>query len=421
MEQLTIDADAIAPAALARAAERLRAGGLVAFPTETVYGLGAHAMDAAAVARIYATKGRPAHNPVIVHVADEAAARAITAGWPPIAAQLAARWWPGPLTLVLPRADGVPDIVTAGLAKVGVRVPAHPVALALLRAAALPIAAPSANRSDAVSPTTAAHVRESLGDAADVLLLDGGPCTVGIESTVLDVSGDVPVLLRPGGIARTAIERELGIAVRLAGEAARDDAPRTSPGQLAKHYAPRARVVAGRDRRGARAARRRRRRPRRHRAPARRRWRRRRGDARHPRGVRAPPLRRTPRHGRPRRRRPARRTRPRRRRLGRRPRPPRTRGGVTARRVRRSTVPTGRTAGTEGTTGNDRDHGSHRSNGTGRRTAPRATPSVPADAPAPARARSDLSSLSFPVVPSVPAVKRSRSDTAARLHALRAG
>jgi L-threonylcarbamoyladenylate synthase len=243
MEHLTIPADAIAPDALARAAERLRAGGLVAFPTETVYGLGAHAMDAAAVARIYATKGRPAHNPVIVHVADEAAARAITASWPPMAAQLAARWWPGPLTLVLPRAAGVPDIVTAGLSKVGVRVPAHPVALALLRAAGLPIAAPSANRSDAVSPTTAEHVRASLGEAADVLLLDGGPCTVGIESTVLDVSGDAPVLLRPGGIARSAIERELGVAVRHAGEVARDDAPRASPGQLAKHYAPRARVV----------------------------------------------------------------------------------------------------------------------------------------------------------------------------------
>jgi L-threonylcarbamoyladenylate synthase len=215
----------------------------VAFPTETVYGLGAHAMDAAAVARIYATKGRPAHNPVIVHVADVDAARAITAAWPPMAARLAATWWPGPLTLVLPRAAGVPDIVTAGLDKVGVRVPAHPVALALLRAAGLPIAAPSANRSDQVSPTTAEHVRASLGDDADVLLLDGGACEVGIESTVLDVSGAEPVLLRPGGVPREAIERVLGVPVRRAGAADRDDAPRPAPGMLAKHYAPKARIV----------------------------------------------------------------------------------------------------------------------------------------------------------------------------------
>lgn len=228
--------------AMARAAARLRAGHLVAFPTETVYGLGANALDADAVARIFEAKGRPSHNPVIVHVDSVEAARRVVREWPASAARLAARFWPGPLTLVLPKSNAVPPSVTAGLDKVGVRVPSHPIALQLLGLASVPVAAPSANRSNAVSPTTAQHVAQSLA-GNDVLVLDGGACEVGIESTVLDVSGDVPVLLRPGGISKEAIERELGCAVELATAAVRDDAPRASPGMLHKHYAPRAKVT----------------------------------------------------------------------------------------------------------------------------------------------------------------------------------
>lgn len=239
MELVPIDPDAGDDhPLLRRAAERLRAGGLVAFPTETVYGLGAHALDEAAVARIYAAKGRPAHNPVIVHVADAQAARAVVAEWTPHAELLARRFWPGPLTLVLPKGADVPASVVAGLAKVGVRVPAHPLALALLRAARVPVAAPSANRSNEVSPTTARHVVESL-EGADVLVLDGGACSVGIESTVVDVSGPRPVLLRPGGVARDELERALGVPIATA-EEVRDDAPRAAPGMLKKHYATRA-------------------------------------------------------------------------------------------------------------------------------------------------------------------------------------
>ena len=234
--------DAKSDEAIARAALRLRDGLLVAFPTETVYGLGANALDEAAVARIYAAKGRPAHNPVIVHVADAESAQRVVASWPPFAQQLAARFWPGPLTLVLPKSTDVPHSVTAGLGKVGVRVPAHPVALALLRQAGVPVAAPSANRSNAVSPTTAQHVAASLA-GNDVLVLDGGACEVGIESSVVDVSGEVPVLLRPGGISRAELEATLGMRVATADESQRDDAPRASPGMLHKHYAPRAKLV----------------------------------------------------------------------------------------------------------------------------------------------------------------------------------
>jgi len=234
--------DANAAEALARATVRLRDGLLVAFPTETVYGLGANALDAAAVARIYAAKGRPSHNPVIVHVADATAAREVVREWPPFAERLAELFWPGPLTLVLPKSPRVPDSVTAGLDKVGVRVPAHPVALALLRHANVPVAAPSANRSNAVSPTTAQHVAASLA-GNDVLVLDGGACEVGIESTVVDVSSETPVLLRPGGISREMLEASLGVRVATADESPRDEAPRASPGLLHKHYAPRAKVV----------------------------------------------------------------------------------------------------------------------------------------------------------------------------------
>jgi L-threonylcarbamoyladenylate synthase len=229
------------PAVLARAAELLRAGQLVAFPTETVYGLGANALDAGAVARIYGAKGRPAYNPLIVHVADLAAARGLVSHWPDSATRLAQRWWPGPLTLVLPKGPGIPDLVTAGLPTIALRVPAHPVALALLREAGLPLAAPSANRSGEVSPTTAAHVARSLGGRVP-LILDAGPTPVGIESTVVDLSGTAPVLLRPGMISRDELAGVIG-PVRLAHRPEHPDAARPSPGMLDRHYAPRARVL----------------------------------------------------------------------------------------------------------------------------------------------------------------------------------
>ncbi len=220
-------------AAYQEAARVLRAGGLVAFPTETVYGLGANALDARAVARIFEAKGRPSDNPVIVHVADTSAARALARVWPPAADRLARSGWPGPLTLVVERGEAVPDIVTAGGPTVGLRVPDHPVAQALLRAAAVPIAAPSANRSEGVSPTTARHVADSLGPFVDdLIVLDGGPCAVGIESTVVDVTGERPVVLRPGMFRLEEAERGAG-----PGEAG-PGGPARSPGQRARHYAP---------------------------------------------------------------------------------------------------------------------------------------------------------------------------------------
>src|SRR5437763_8542920 len=229
----TLTADS---AAIASAADVLRSGGLVAFPTETVYGLGANALDADAVGRIFAAKGRPAANPIIVHVADAAGVGAVVADWPDAAARLAERFWPGPLTLVLPKRDAVPDVVTAGGPTVAVRVPAHPVAHALLRAAGVPVAAPSANRSSELSPTTAGHVLHGLGGRID-LILDAGPCPGGIESTVLDVTNDPPRLLRPGLVTPAQIEAVIGPIQRF-GEPA--GSVLRSPGLLAKHYAPRA-------------------------------------------------------------------------------------------------------------------------------------------------------------------------------------
>jgi L-threonylcarbamoyladenylate synthase len=233
------------PGALVPAAETLRRGGLVAFPTETVYGLGAHALDPAAVARIYAAKGRPGYNPLIVHAADAEAARALAGAWPAEAQALADAFWPGPLTLVLPKNDRVPDAVTAGLPSVALRVPAHPVAHALLRAAGIPVAAPSANRSTEVSPTTAQHVVRSLGERVDVIV-DGGPCPVGIESTVLSLAGPVPTLLRPGTISVDDLRPVVG-DVALPSTAPEATAARPSPGMMDRHYAPRAelRLFAG--------------------------------------------------------------------------------------------------------------------------------------------------------------------------------
>ena len=221
--------------AIARAAEVLRRGGLVAFPTETVYGLGGDARDARAVARIYDVKGRPAGHPVIVHVASADEIDAWAAGVPALARTLAARFWPGPLTLVLRRAAGVPDTVTGGQDTVGLRVPSHEVALALIAASGRALAAPSANRFGRVSPTTARHVADDLGTDVD-LILDGGPCAVGVESTIVDLSGETPAILRPGGLTREALEAAAGVAIPV-----RKTGVRAS-GSLEAHYAPRARV-----------------------------------------------------------------------------------------------------------------------------------------------------------------------------------
>ncbi len=216
-----------------RAAGLLRAGELVAFPTETVYGLGADATDDRAVAAIYAAKGRPRFNPLIVHVCDLAALEGEVV-WSPLARELAARFWPGPLTLVLPRRreSRVSLLCSAGLDSLAVRLPGHPLARTLLEAVGRPLAAPSANRSGRVSPTTAEHVRLELGRRV-AWILDGGPCRVGLESTVLDLSQESPRLLRAGGLPRTEIEPLTGPLSQAGDEAA----PR-SPGQLSSHYAP---------------------------------------------------------------------------------------------------------------------------------------------------------------------------------------
>lgn len=235
---VAIDTVATGSEAFAEAARVLRGGGLVAFPTETVYGLGANALDAAAVARIFAAKGRPANNPLIVHLADASQVHEIAADWPLAAARLAERFWPGPLTLILPRGDKVPDIVTAKGPTVAVRVPAHPVAQALLRAVALPVAAPSANRSTELSPTQAEHVLRGLKGRID-LLIDGGATPGGIESTVLDVTTMPPRLLRPGLIGVAELESLIGPVMRTASTDAKAAAVLPSPGMMPRHYAPR--------------------------------------------------------------------------------------------------------------------------------------------------------------------------------------
>lgn len=208
------------------AAQILRDGGLVAFPTETVYGLGANALDASAVAKIYEMKGRPETSPLIVHASSIEMARSLVTEWPREAEELAQRWWPGPLTLVLPKAAQIPDIVTAGLGTVGVRIPAHPLALQLIDAAGLPLAAPSANRFKELSPTTAAHVQAAFGDSIPVL--DGGPTRVGIESTVVSIANGKITLLRPGMVALGEIERAIA-----------PEGAHPSPGMAARHYSPR--------------------------------------------------------------------------------------------------------------------------------------------------------------------------------------
>jgi L-threonylcarbamoyladenylate synthase len=223
-----------------RAAEILRAGGLVAFPTETVYGLGADASSATAVARLYAVKGRPAKHPVIVHFADAAQAFAWAREAPAAARVLATRFWPGPLTMILARSSRANDFVTGGQDSVGLRVPSHPVAQSLLREFGGGVAAPSANRYGRVSPTTAAHVRADLGGDVE-FVLDGGDAQIGVESTIVDLSRGKPVLLRPGHISRADLEAALGVPV-----AARDAQAPAHSGGLDRHYAPRtpARLVA---------------------------------------------------------------------------------------------------------------------------------------------------------------------------------
>jgi L-threonylcarbamoyladenylate synthase len=244
---LTIDSRHPEPGGIANAATILRNGGLVAFPTETVYGLGANGFDGAAVVRVFQAKGRPPTNPLIVHLAGVEQIAQVVAEWRDIAARLAERFWPGPLTLVLPKRPELPDIVTAGGPTVAVRVPAHPVARALLREAGVPVAAPSANRSTELSPTTAAHVLRGLAGRID-LILDGGATSGGIESTVLDVTTALPRLLRPGLVTRSDIESIVGSIVH-SEEPAKSSAamPARSPGQLRRHYAPRAPLEIAKD------------------------------------------------------------------------------------------------------------------------------------------------------------------------------
>ncbi len=231
---------------IAEAVDVLRRGGLVAFPTETVYGLGADAANPAAVGRIFAVKGRPRNHPVIVHLAEAPAIKAWAADVPADGWVLAEAFWPGPLTLILPRAEQVPDAVTGGVPTVGLRVPAQPLALELLSAFGGGIAAPSANRFGRVSPTTAAHVRADLGGDVD-LVLDGGPCAVGVESTIVDLSRGAARVLRLGGLSVEAISEALGHPVEVEdgrGAAGGPDAagPVPAPGTLPSHYAPEARV-----------------------------------------------------------------------------------------------------------------------------------------------------------------------------------
>lgn len=231
-------------ASVREAAGILKTGGLVAFPTETVYGLGANAFDADAVLSIFTAKGRPADNPLIVHIHDRAQLDEI-GNIPPRAPALMDAFWPGPLTILFPRKASIPDVVTAGLSTVAVRMPSHPVALSLLKESGVPVAAPSANRSGRPSPTTAMHVLEDMRGIIP-MILDGGPCEIGVESTVLDLTHGSPVILRPGGVTKSMLEEVLHEEVYLAGSILRPlqpDEKALSPGMRYKHYAPKGNVT----------------------------------------------------------------------------------------------------------------------------------------------------------------------------------
>ena len=241
-EILPTHTKALFEAAVLRAAALLRAGEVVALPTETVYGLAANALDADAVAKIYEIKGRPAHNPIIVHVSDTAMAKSCVANWPDSAEQLAKSFWPGPLTLVLPRAKNIPAIVTADGDTVGVRWPSHPFIQAVIRACGFPLAAPSANPSNEISPTNAAHVARKLHGKIQ-LIVDGGQSQIGIESTVVDLTGATPRVLRPGMIHEASLLAAIGEVQSPKSKVQSPEATLRSPGLLAKHYSPKAKLV----------------------------------------------------------------------------------------------------------------------------------------------------------------------------------
>ncbi|HSW35232.1 MAG TPA: L-threonylcarbamoyladenylate synthase [Candidatus Limnocylindrales bacterium] len=226
---------------IVRAAQVIRQGGLVAFPTETVYGLGAAATDAKAVTRIYVAKGRPADNPLIVHIAEVKQLEEVSTAVPDSAHRLAQQFWPGPLSLILPRSNRIPALVSAGLGTVAVRMPDHKVALALILASGVPIAAPSANRSGRPSPTTYKHVLADLAGRIDIVI-KCCPCPIGVESTVLDLTSRQPTILRPGGITRAQLESALGCKVALAGRHSFQGVP-LSPGMKYRHYSPRAPLI----------------------------------------------------------------------------------------------------------------------------------------------------------------------------------
>ena len=236
-ELMTVNPADINPELIGRAAALIQQGGLVAFPTETVYGLGADALNQEAVERIFTAKGRPANDPIIVHIAHPAELTRITTGHSALALKLAQTFWPGPLTLVLPKAEIVPMAVTAGQGTVAVRCPQHPIAQALIRSAQTPIAAPSANRFSHTSPTTAQHVWDDLAGRIH-LIVDGGPSTVGVESTVLDLTSPIPAVLRPGGVTIEALTQLIGYVKPPQIHTANENEPLVSPGLLSRHYAP---------------------------------------------------------------------------------------------------------------------------------------------------------------------------------------
>ena len=240
-EILSTHTPALFQKAVRRAAEWLRAGEVVALPTETVYGLAANALDAPAVAKIFQIKGRPAHNPIIVHVASNEMAKACVSAWPELAGKFSKAFWPGPLTLVLPRAEEIPDNVTAGGATVGIRWPSHPFMQAVIRECGFPLAAPSANLSNQISPTNAEHVGARLGEKIS-LIVDGGQSQVGIESTVLDLSVSPPRILRPGMIHAKSLAAVAGES-RIKNSEFNFEGTLRSPGLLAKHYSPKAKLV----------------------------------------------------------------------------------------------------------------------------------------------------------------------------------